>query len=142
MSLFQHLRGEAHELLHNSGSAHNDYVAAIKLDPKLADRTKEFDQRYIHIRNVSGRDVKAFLKYEVKLTDGTWKWYGPINFQISNGKDFVPVHDNWQVKARAMRFWTEGNDGKTLHKERLWNLVSEGSYRSINTGYYTMTLNP
>jgi tetratricopeptide (TPR) repeat protein len=136
-----HLRGEAHELLHNSGDAHNDYVAAIKLDAKLADRTKEFDQRYIHIRNTSGKDVKAFLKYEVKLTDGTWKWYGPINFQISNGKDFIPAHDNWQVKGRAIRFWSETNDGKTLHKERLWNLV-EGSYRSMNTGYFTLTLNP
>lgn len=136
------LRGEANELLNNSIAAHKDYVAAIQLDPKLAGRTKEFDQRYIQIRNVSGKDLRAFLKYEVKLTDGSWKWYGPINFQISNGRDFVPAHDNWQVKGRAMRFWTETTDGKTLHKERLWNLVTEGNYRSMNTGYFTLTLNP
>ncbi len=142
-------RGLAYEELADNRAV-ADYAKAVEIDPKLADKLKTHDRRWLRVQNSHEEPLRVHLYYETLGEDGAWYWYPQappdgkfLTVTVPPGALVAVKDEDTQVKGRRLRIWAEGaTSGRqiTTHKEKDVALCSR-EYRSVKEMPFTYTFN-
>jgi tetratricopeptide (TPR) repeat protein len=142
-------RGAAHEEKGEYNEAQEDFDKAVQLDPKLAEKAKVQDRKFLRVVNKTGEPIRVFVQYETLTTENRWLWY-PTNankgesvwWDFASGDGARLAHDKWTIKARRVRVWAEGKrTGNTWTRNKSVDLilVPDKGYRARGILTHTIT---
>jgi hypothetical protein len=92
-------------------------------------------ERYLYLKNTTGRNLTLYLQYRTKTEKGDWQWYPadpreseePLRFELKPGQETFLEDDGWTIRASRVRMWASADGGNSWNEYKdadLW-LVPE-----------------